>query len=170
MNTALAPLDRTDSTAWRDRLWTTAEQLRLAAVALNTMARTATDDHTIAGHIDRLEHRAAELMRSTERLGEALGLAESWGIDVLFQPAGEAPAPSKATPARPAHGPARRKHRKIPPAGVAESIELTPFDLLPREIPPAERRPRPTRAFPPPIPAPLGAGEEDVTVFDFDRV
>ncbi|MEZ4433311.1 MAG: hypothetical protein R3F65_12960 [bacterium] len=168
MNTALAPLDRTDSPAWRDRLWATAEQLRLTAVALNTMARAATDDRAIAAHIDRLEHRAAELMRSTERLGEALGLAESWGIDVLFQPA-EA-APSKAAPGRPPLGPTRRKHRAVPAAGVAESIELTPFDLLPREIPPTERRPRPTRALPPPIPAPLGAGEEEVTVFDFDRV
>lgn len=169
MNTAPAPIDDTDVSTHQDRLWTTAERLRLAAVALNAMSRAPLGDPATGDHIARLEQRAAELMRSVARLGEALDLAAPWGLDVLFQASAPEP-PAAPIRARAPHALTRRKHRAPAPPGLADSIELTPFDLLSPEVPsPARRRrPRAAHSSPPPIPAPLGDGE--VTIFDFDRV
>ncbi|MCB9542482.1 MAG: hypothetical protein H6703_08550 [Myxococcales bacterium] len=150
----------------RDRLWTAAEQLRLAAVALNGMSRARLDAAPdLAGHIERLEHRSAELMRAAARLGEALSVSGPWGLDILFQPAEpiapRAPAPAKA-PSLPAT--VRRKHRPVlqkrvaPRARLAgdpmnESIELAPIELLAREVPIVEPR-RGRRMSAPPIGGP----------------
>lgn len=183
---ATEALDRLD---YRERLWIAAEQLRLAAVALNGMGRARLDGVTdLDGHIARLEHRSAELMRSAARLGEALGLSAAWGLDILFQPVERTrparpvdPVPSTA-PAALAGGAGRRKVRSPHPKRMGsrgrsgsdpmnESIELAPIELLAPEVPPTEPRRRTARVFssppgrmPPPLreasmPPLLGDGE-----------
>jgi hypothetical protein len=183
---ATEALDRLD---YRERLWVAAEQLRLAAVALNGMGRARLDGVTdLDGHIARLEHRSAELMRSAARLGEALGLSAAWGLDILFQPVERTlparpvgPAASTA-PAALAGGGGRRKVRSPYPKRMGsrgrsgsdpmnESIELAPIELLAPDVPPPEPRRRIARAFTTPpgrplpplreglMPAPLGDGE-----------
>lgn len=169
----------------RDRLWIAAEKLRLAAVALNGMARAQLDGvPDLDGHIDRLEHRSAELMRAASRLGDALEVAGPWGLDILFQPVERAELPREAAPqAAPVAAATRRKHRptlqkRIAPRGNApadpmnESIELAPIELLTPEVPIVEPRRRITRSMSPtvtvrmppqrtdlPLPPPLGSDE-----------
>lgn len=99
-----------------ERLNIAAEQLRLASTALGALARLVDeDDDSLAPHVLRLEHRAAELMRTAARLADDLGLAERWGLDILFHPAEERPLtrPQRPVVARP-----------------DESIELESIELL----------------------------------------
>lgn len=137
----------------RERLWIAAEQLRLAAVALNGMSRARlAGAPDLAGHIERLEHRSAELMRAAARLGEALSVSESWGLDILFHSAEPlAPTPLVTAKAPTPAATVRRKHRPVlqkriaPRARLAgdpmnESIELAPIELLAPEVPAAEPR------------------------------
>jgi len=95
------------------RLKTAAEQIRLAAVALGALSRMVDpDDIALDEDIDRLNCRAAELMRTAERLSRKLGVSQSWGLKLLFHPAAD--TVELAPDAAPAN----------------ESIELEPLALL----------------------------------------
>lgn len=74
------------------RLMTAAEQLRLASVALAALAGLVDEqDEVLTPHVERLECRARELMRTAGRLARDMGVAQRWGLDVLFAPASSAP-------------------------------------------------------------------------------
>lgn len=93
-----------------ERLNTAAEQLRLASTALSALAHLVDEeDDVLRPHIERLESRAAELMRTANRLARDMGVASKWGLDILF-------APPAAAPLR--------------PVSPDESIDLEPIELL----------------------------------------
>ncbi len=110
------------------RLWTASEQIRLTATALACIAEGLDAvDEAMVPHIARLEHRAAELMRTTLRLARDAGLAESWGLELLF---------SGSEPSRP----------RRPQPAASQSIELDPLPLFDPLPPPPVRRLQPVRA------------------------
>lgn len=109
------------------RLQIAAEQLRLASTAIARLATLVDDqDSMLTPHVERLECRAVELMRTAGRLAREMGVAGRWGIDILF---------SVVEPAAPA---------RSAPSG--ESIELEPIELLrPIDVPPPVVRSGSTR-------------------------
>lgn len=113
-----------------ERLNTAAEQLRLASTALAALANLVEeDDEGLDSHIARLEHRATELMRTARRLARDMGVAERWGLDILFAP------PLTAVPAR--------RPRSD------DTIDLEPLELL-RPLEKAEAPPRTVSRTTPP--------------------
>lgn len=110
------------------RLTVASEQLRLASTMLSHLATLFDDqDDMLVPHVERLESRAGELMRTAGRLARDMGVAERWGLDILFEPP-QAPALLRPSPSD-------------------ESIDLEPIDLLEpiSEAPPQTRRAAPTR-------------------------
>jgi len=169
--TDVAPMPPADEATSRERIWMAAEKLHLTGVALHAMAGTldeVSDD--IAGQIERLAHRSAELMRAASRLGTSLDVSSAWGIDLLFRSAPETPTAKAPSTARPA--PERpvsmvpRAMRTSPAAPcpvsdpAAESVELAPIALLTREVessaPP--RRLQPSQVPQLPLPPLVSAG------------
>lgn len=104
------------------QLGAAAEKMRLASVAISRLSMLLDDqDHTLCDHVERLECRAEELMRAARRLADDMGLAERWGLDILF-----------ATSEDETEGPAA-----LGPA--YDSVELEPFELLGPVDEPADR-------------------------------
>ena len=107
------------------RLHVAAEQLRLASVALTALAGLVDDeDVVLEPHIELIEARATELMRTAGRLAREMGVGQRWGMDVLFASAGPEVPVRHASP--------------------DESIELEPIELL-RPIDPTRPLARVTR-------------------------
>lgn len=105
-----------------ERLWTAAEQIRLTATVSAALAQLVDEDDTVLlPHVERLEHRAAELMRTALRLARDVGVAGPWGLDVLFA------GPDTPTLLRP-----------VP---AAETIELDDLPLMAPVPPPVTARP-----------------------------
>lgn len=109
------------------RLWMASEQIRLTATSMAALAHEVDDDDArLVPHIERLESRAAELMRTAQRLARDAGVEQRWGLDVLF---------AEPEPAARALRNARRE----------ASVELEPLDLMAPLAPPRSRmlrRPR----------------------------
>ncbi len=113
-----------------ERLNVAAEQLRLASTALSALAHLVDeDDDVLRPHIERLESRATELMRTANRLARDMGVASKWGLDILFAPAAAA-APLRI-------------------ASPDESIDLEPIELLEPIEPPAVPRRAVHKTHPP---------------------
>lgn len=94
-----------------ERLSVAAAQLRLASTALAALAHLVDEqDEVLEPHIERLEHRAVELMRTASRLARDMGVAERWGLDLLFAP------PVNRAPVRPLRS--------------SDTIDLEPLELL----------------------------------------
>lgn len=111
------------------RLHTAAEQLRLASVALTALAGLVDDDDLVLEpHIEHIDARATELMRTAGRLAREMGMGQRWGMDILFASAGPEVPVRHASP--------------------DESIELEPLELL-QPIDPSRPIARLTRPAPP---------------------
>lgn len=92
------------------RLSDVGEHLRLVTVALRGLGDViGGDEPPVDAQVGVVEARVAELLRGVGRLARSMGVAERWGIDILF-------GLDAAPPAR-------------PPA-PHESVELESFELL----------------------------------------
>lgn len=123
-----------DTSTLPTRLWSASEQIRLTATALASLAELVDEQDTVLSpHVERLQHRAAELMRTALRLARDLGVDGPWALDILFTEPEAAPLARGAAPAD-------------------ESIELDPLELLAPIAPPAQHTRRAPPSQPPWMP------------------